>query len=75
MWPATDSAQAIVRAMATLGSSLGMAVTAEGIETVEQLQAVRDLGCTQAQGYLISTPRPAPDLPAVFRKDLRLVVG
>jgi diguanylate cyclase (GGDEF)-like protein len=73
---ATDrSARAIVHAMATLGSSLGMAVTAEGVESAEQLQAVRDLGCTQAQGYLISTPRPAAELPTVFRKDLRLIVG
>jgi diguanylate cyclase (GGDEF)-like protein len=67
------SAQAIVRAMAILGTSLGMEVTAEGIESPDQLQAVRDLGCTQGQGYLISTPRPVSELPAIFRKDLRLV--
>jgi diguanylate cyclase (GGDEF)-like protein len=70
---ATDrSARAIVHAMATLGNSLGMAVTAEGVESTEQLQAVREMGCTQAQGYLISTPRPAAELPAILRKDLRL---
>jgi diguanylate cyclase (GGDEF)-like protein len=67
------SAQAIVRAMAMLGTSLGMDVTAEGVESAEQLHAVRELGCTQAQGYLISTPRPASELPSIFRKDLRLV--
>ena len=66
------SAQAIVRAMATLGSSLGMAVTAEGIETPRQLQAAREMGCSQAQGYLISTPRRASDLPEILRRDLRL---
>jgi diguanylate cyclase (GGDEF)-like protein len=70
---ATDrAAQAIVHAMATLGHRLGMAVTAEGVESSEQLQAVRELGCTQAQGYLISTPRPASDVPAIIRRDLRL---
>ena len=67
------STQAIIRALAILGTSLGMEVTAEGVESAEQLQAVRDLGCTQAQGYLISTPRPASELPSIFRKDLRLV--
>jgi len=71
---ATDrSAQAIVHAMATLGNRLGMAVTAEGVESMEQLQAVRDMGCTEAQGYLISTPRPASELPTIVRKGLRLV--
>jgi EAL domain-containing protein (putative c-di-GMP-specific phosphodiesterase class I) len=71
---ATDrSAQAIVHALATLGIRLGIAVTAEGVESPEQLQAVRDMGCTEAQGYLISTPRPASELPAIVRKDLRLV--
>jgi diguanylate cyclase (GGDEF)-like protein len=68
---ATDkAAQAIVQAMATLGSSLGIGVTAEGVETYEQLRAVRDLGCTQAQGYLISTPRPGGELPALIGRDL-----
>ena len=68
---ATDkAAQAIVQAMATLGNSLGIGVTAEGVETYEQLRAVRDLGCTQAQGYLISTPRPADELPALIGRDL-----
>ena len=63
------TAQAIVQAMATLGSSLGIGVTAEGVETYEQLRAVRDLGCTQAQGYLISTPRPADELPVLIGRD------
>jgi diguanylate cyclase (GGDEF)-like protein len=73
---ATDrSARAIVQAMATLGQSLGMAVTAEGVESAEQMHAVRELGCTQAQGYLISTPRPAAELAAMIRKDLRLVAS
>jgi len=67
-------AAAIVRAMATLGSSLGMAITAEGVETDEQLRAVRALGCTRAQGYLISTPRPASELPAITKLDRRFVV-
>jgi EAL domain-containing protein (putative c-di-GMP-specific phosphodiesterase class I) len=39
------------------------------------MHAVRELGCTQVQGYLISTPRPAAELAAMIRKDLRLVAS
>ena len=52
-------AAAIVRAVTRLGSSLGMATTAEGVETDEQLARLRAEGCTEVQGYLFSEPRPA----------------
>jgi diguanylate cyclase (GGDEF)-like protein len=51
--------QAIVRAVTGLGSSLGIATTAEGVETHEQLKLLRREGCTEVQGYLFSPPRPA----------------
>ena len=51
---------AIIRAIVSLGHSLGMSVTAEGIETEEQLQAMRELGCNEVQGFLFSPPMPAP---------------
>ena len=57
---------AIVRAVANLGSTLGMATTAEGIETEQQLDSVRQRGCTEAQGYLFSRPVPASQLAAFF---------
>ena len=53
---------AIIRAVAGLGMSLGIATTAEGIETREQLDRVRAEGCTEVQGYLFSPPRPASEL-------------
>jgi diguanylate cyclase (GGDEF)-like protein/PAS domain S-box-containing protein len=53
---------AIIRAVAGLGISLGIATTAEGIETPEQLAKVRAEGCTEVQGYLFSAPRPAAEL-------------
>ena len=53
-----DSA-AIVRTIATLGKTLGIETTAEGIETVEQLEMVRRSGCTEGQGYLIGRARSA----------------
>jgi EAL domain-containing protein (putative c-di-GMP-specific phosphodiesterase class I) len=54
-------AAAIVRAVVGLGTHLGTALTAEGIETQEQLDQVRKEGCTEVQGYLISKPLTALD--------------
>jgi EAL domain-containing protein (putative c-di-GMP-specific phosphodiesterase class I) len=61
---------AIVQAVASLGAALGMATTAEGVETVEQLGQIRALGCTEVQGYFFGRPRPANELPAMFRKNV-----
>jgi predicted signal transduction protein with EAL and GGDEF domain len=58
------SALAILRAIATLGHSLGIATTAEGIETEAQLDIVRALGCTEMQCNHFSAPRPASELSA-----------
>jgi diguanylate cyclase (GGDEF)-like protein/PAS domain S-box-containing protein len=57
---------AIVRAMAGLGASLNVDTTAEGVETAEQLAVVRQCGCTEIQGYLISAPRPAAQIGALI---------
>jgi diguanylate cyclase (GGDEF)-like protein len=53
---------AIVRAVAAMGSSLGIVTTAEGVETSEQFERLKAEGCTEAQGYFISPPRPAAEL-------------
>jgi diguanylate cyclase (GGDEF)-like protein len=50
--------RAIVRAVASLGQSLGMATVAEGVETEEQMARVVCDGCTDVQGYLIGRPIP-----------------
>jgi EAL domain-containing protein (putative c-di-GMP-specific phosphodiesterase class I) len=47
---------AIVRAIASLGQSLGMDTVAEGVETDEQMASIAADGCTDVQGYLISRP-------------------
>src|ERR1051326_7714384 len=52
----------IVRAMADLARGLHLGTTAEGVETPEQLEALRAYGCTAAQGYLFSRPLPAAEL-------------
>jgi EAL domain-containing protein (putative c-di-GMP-specific phosphodiesterase class I) len=63
--PAAGSA-AIVRAVAALGSSLGIATVAEGVETEDQLRALVAEACDEMQGYLFSPPRPAADVPALL---------
>jgi diguanylate cyclase (GGDEF)-like protein len=50
---------AIVMAVAGLGRSLGVRLTAEGVELEEQLIMLMAAGCTEGQGYLICTPQPA----------------
>ncbi|MCJ2015092.1 EAL domain-containing protein [Methylobacterium sp. J-076] len=49
---------AIIRAIAGLGRSLGMTTVAEGVETEEQMRRIRADGCTDVQGYLVSRPVP-----------------
>jgi EAL domain-containing protein (putative c-di-GMP-specific phosphodiesterase class I) len=57
-----DESMAIVRAVTGLGKSLGIVTTAEGVETDAQFNLLRQEGCTQAQGYLFSRPRPAAEV-------------
>jgi EAL domain-containing protein (putative c-di-GMP-specific phosphodiesterase class I) len=45
-----------------------MITTAEGVETKEQLEILRAEGCTQAQGYLFSRPRPVAEIPDLLRQ-------
>ncbi|MGZ5834873.1 MAG: putative bifunctional diguanylate cyclase/phosphodiesterase [Xanthobacteraceae bacterium] len=52
----------IVRAVTGLARSMQMETTAEGVEIEEQLQQVRDLGCTEMQGFLFSRPVPQHEL-------------
>jgi len=60
---------AIVKAVVSLGHGLGIATTAEGVETAEQLDHVRSEGCTEVQGYLFSAPRRAEDVRAYFARN------
>ncbi len=51
--------RSLVRTIVAMGRSLDLDIVAEGVETVQQMQVLSDLGCKKAQGYLISRPVPA----------------
>ncbi len=53
---------AIVQSIARLGATLGMATTAEGVETESQLLQIREAGCTEVQGYYFGRPKSAREL-------------
>jgi diguanylate cyclase (GGDEF)-like protein len=57
---------AIVRAVITVAKSLNLSVTAEGIETAEQLEHLRTLGCDHGQGYFFAKPMASDRVPALL---------
>lgn len=66
------SEAAFVRAIITLGQTLGLHVIAEGVETEEQRRALMALGCDGLQGFHILRPVPLPEFEAFARNNMRL---
>jgi diguanylate cyclase (GGDEF)-like protein len=67
--PDREDSVAIVRAVASLASSLGMVTTAEGVETAAQMDRVRKLGVTEMQGFYFSRARPADFITRLLASD------
>jgi EAL domain-containing protein (putative c-di-GMP-specific phosphodiesterase class I) len=57
----------IVRSVISLAHAIGLTVVAEGIETEEQFEAVREMGADRAQGYLLARPLPAAAFSELLR--------
>ena len=63
---------AIIRAVVAMADSLEMTTTAEGVETIEEADLIRRLGCTKIQGYYFGRPMPAHEARALFTDTGRL---
>jgi diguanylate cyclase (GGDEF)-like protein/PAS domain S-box-containing protein len=63
-----DEADRMVSAIITMATGLGLQVVAEGIETREQLRALRSMGCVEGQGYLFAKPMTALRVASYFQR-------
>jgi diguanylate cyclase (GGDEF)-like protein len=68
---AHDGATAIIKSITSLAEALGMETTAEGVETIDQLDILREHGCNQIQGYYFSKPVPAREVGAMFGQQMQ----
>lgn len=66
---------AVITAIIALAASLHLEVIAEGIETIEQLDFLRNHGCLQGQGFLFARPMPAADFKALVKANRSLVAS
>jgi diguanylate cyclase (GGDEF)-like protein len=62
-----DRSDAIIRSILSLGRTLNLAITAEGIETLAQLQRLKEMDCPFVQGYLLSPPVRAEELSTLLQ--------
>ncbi len=67
---AGSSGSTIAEMIVKLGKMLGLSVIAEGVETSEQLDALREMGCQEIQGFYFSPPVPAGEFAALLKKKL-----
>jgi diguanylate cyclase (GGDEF)-like protein/PAS domain S-box-containing protein len=61
-----DGSSVIVQAVVNIAAAGNMTTTAEGVETSEQKEMLRKLGCTEMQGYLFSAAKPGPEVRKLF---------
>jgi EAL domain-containing protein (putative c-di-GMP-specific phosphodiesterase class I) len=61
-----EGSSCIVQAVVNIAAAREMTTTAEGVETKQQRELLRTLGCSEMQGYLFSPPKPASDIRQLF---------
>lgn len=64
-----DNAGDVLKTIVSLGHSLKMSVTAEGVETADQAEFLKELSCDQMQGYYFGRPMAEPDLARTILND------
>ncbi|HCX03481.1 MAG TPA: hypothetical protein DHM42_03270 [Clostridiales bacterium] len=64
--------QNLVKSIVAMSKSLNLVVVAEGIETKEQVEILKTLGCDLGQGYLFSKPLEVKDVEKLFKRDERM---
>jgi EAL domain-containing protein (putative c-di-GMP-specific phosphodiesterase class I) len=69
----SDYSRDIVRAILDIAKTCRITTTAEGVETEQQRETLRALGCTEMQGYLFSPPVPAEKLASILRPPQRRI--
>ena len=65
--PRSGDDRSVIKAILALASALGLVVTAEGVESEEQLDMLRQDQCAEVQGFLLSQPQPAQALRELLR--------
>jgi EAL domain-containing protein (putative c-di-GMP-specific phosphodiesterase class I) len=73
--PADADSVAIAQAVIALGHNMRLSVIAEGVESAAQLAFLRENGCDEIQGYLLSRPVPAEEVPALLRAPQAVPIG
>lgn len=68
--PANTDDVAIAKTIVAMAQALNLSTVAEGVETAEQLELLKTMGCNQIQGYFFSRPLPADDFLAFYRTHL-----
>jgi len=58
--------EALCETIVSIGRTLDITIVAEGVETAVQLRKLQAMGCDEVQGYLLSRPVPAEDIPALM---------
>ncbi len=66
---------AIVQAVINIADAQNMTTTAEGVETEQQKEMLRSLGCTEMQGFLFSRPRPVAEIRTLLSPTNRVVAA